>query len=178
MECLLRLGSAPHLVPQRNRRLIAANSGRPFLTRTENAVLKLKACTTAFAHDPLTNSLGTWEEVVPLGRQRGLSSIFWVFNSLNCLEVLGHQLITEGICDILVSWTYPNSWAAGQGATKRNGRGTGVSAWPSTCIRHPLVHYAFQSSNQPKRVRNSFQQICARHPSCFRWANHCPAKKD
>ena len=52
-------------------------------------------------------------------------------NDLVC-QVLGHQLITEGICDILVSWTYPNSdldaldalvfqlprdpgWIAGQG---------------------------------------------------------------
>ncbi|CAK9027996.1 unnamed protein product [Durusdinium trenchii] len=31
-------------------------------------------------------------------------------------KVLGHQLITEGLCDILISWTYPNSWVAGQGA--------------------------------------------------------------
>ncbi|CAJ1448973.1 unnamed protein product, partial [Effrenium voratum] len=55
--------------------------------------------------------------------------------------VLGHQLITEGICDILVSWTYPNSWAAGQGVLFHSPESLGLKvveyrdgrAWVSLC---------------------------------------------
>ncbi|CAE7942539.1 unnamed protein product, partial [Symbiodinium necroappetens] len=30
-------------------------------------------------------------------------------------KVFGYQLLTEGISDILIAWTYPNNWVAGQG---------------------------------------------------------------
>ena len=56
-------------------------------------------------------------------------------------KVLGHHLITEGICDILISWTYPNSWVAGQGALFHGPDALGMKvveyqngrAWVSLC---------------------------------------------
>lgn len=59
------------------------------------------------------------------------------------VQVLGHQLITEGLCDILISWTYPNS------SLKRN-------SWVKPGRRdQTLVHFELP----PKRPKNRSSEL-------------------
>eukprot|EP00931_Biecheleriopsis_adriatica_P072653 TRINITY_DN47081_c0_g1_i1.p1 TRINITY_DN47081_c0_g1~~TRINITY_DN47081_c0_g1_i1.p1 ORF type:complete len:2919 (+),score=455.88 TRINITY_DN47081_c0_g1_i1:1094-8758(+) len=48
----------------------------------------------------------------PLGVPMGQASMVAV---APLEKVLGTQVLTDGICDVLISWTYPNNWIAGKG---------------------------------------------------------------